>query len=307
MQEDQKCYICHNQCVIKYIGDLDSIICSRCGKYIINEFVSSMIKSESYSKRARAIASSALRTGRFPSQLSSKNIAQLFSLPDMPISAKIDFLLEKIAQNTETLGQYVIIEPQNLELQAISWCIDADELKAMIKMLSNLGRIEKKTWLDSSSDVSISYDGWLHLEKINATAASTTQGFVAMWFDASMDSVFSQAIAPGISDAGYEPLRIDQKDHNDKIDDEIMRQIRKSRFLVADATGSRGGVYYEAGFAHGLGLPVFWTCRQDDALHFDVRQYNCIFWTDDNLEGFRKALANRIGAVLGDGPLLRIR
>ena len=42
-----------------------------------------------------------------------------------------------------------------------------------------------------------------------------------------------------------------------------MHQIRKSKFLIADFTGQRGGVYYEAGFAYGLGLPVIWTCRKD--------------------------------------------
>ncbi len=35
------------------------------------------------------------------------------------------------------------------------------------------------------------------------------------------------------------------------------------RFMIADFTGHRGGVYFEAGFAHGLGIPVIWTCRED--------------------------------------------
>ena len=41
-----------------------------------------------------------------------------------------------------------------------------------------------------------------------------------------------------------------------------------------------GGVYYEAGFARGLGIPVISTCREDERgkLHFDTRQYNHIFW-----------------------------
>jgi nucleoside 2-deoxyribosyltransferase len=71
-------------------------------------------------------------------------------------------------------------------------------------------------------------------------------------------------------------------EHINKIDDEIISLIRKSKFLVADFTGHRGGVYFEAGFALGLGLPVFWTCRKDDLknLHFDIRQYNCIDWAD---------------------------
>ena len=70
--------------------------------------------------------------------------------------------------------------------------------------------------------------------------------------------------------AGYDPLRIDRVEHVAKIDDEIVAQIRRSRFVLADFTGHRGGVYFEAGFALGLNLPVIWTCRQDavDQLHF---------------------------------------
>ena len=62
-------------------------------------------------------------------------------------------------------------------------------------------------------------------------------------------------------------------------------------------------MYYEAGFAMGIGLPVIWTCREDErkGLHFDIRQYNCIFWDtlDDTL---RDKLRYRIESVLGRGP-----
>ena len=104
-----------------------------------------------------------------------------------------------------------------------------------------------------------------------------------------------------------EAQRIDRKEHSNKIDDEIIAEIRRSRFVVADFTCERekvrGGVYYEAGFALGLGLPVIWTCRKDclDYLHFDTRQYNHIVWeTPEELYARLKA---RIGAFIGDGPL----
>jgi nucleoside 2-deoxyribosyltransferase len=95
---------------------------------------------------------------------------------------------------------------------------------------------------------------------------------------------------------------VDQVEHVGKIDDEIMVQIRKSRFIVADFTGHRSGVYFEAGFALGLGLPVIWTCRKDELskLHFDIRQYNCIDWVD--AADLRKRLAFRIEAAVGVGP-----
>ena len=127
-----------------------------------------------------------------------------------------------------------------------------------------------------------------------------------MWFHESMTQAYEDGIGPAVEEAGYSPLRIDQKEHINKIDDEIIAEIRRSRFLVADFTqgadGARGGVYYEAGFAHALSLPVIFTCREDSLndLHFDTEHYNHIVWTDEN--ELREKLKNRILAVIGEGP-----
>ena len=129
------------------------------------------------------------------------------------------------------------------------------------------------------STFAITANGWDRIEELEAARPSTTQAFVAMWFSDTMLPIFKEGLAPAIEDAGYEPLRIDNKEHVNKIDDEIIAEIRRSRFLVADFTCEpgkvRGGVYFEAGFAMGLGIPVFWTVRgTTDDIHFDTRQYH---------------------------------
>lgn len=151
--------------------------------------------------------------------------------------------------------------------------------------------------------------GYAHLNEVATQVAKVEQAFVAMWFDSSMDEVYEKAVSPALVEAGYSPMRIDKKDHNNKIDDEIVAEIKRSAFVVSDFThgekGMRGGVYYEAGLAHGLGLPVIFTCRDDllDEIHFDTRQYNHLSWKPDQLDAFRTALVNRISATIGDGPL----
>ena len=149
-------------------------------------------------------------------------------------------------------------------------------------------------------------EGYERLEEIKKPVQDSTKVFVAMWFDPSMDEVWNKGINPAITKARYEPIRIDQKEHTNKIDDEIIAEIRRARFVVADFThgegGARGGVYYEAGFAHGLGIDVIFTCREDqiDDLHFDTRQFNHITWNTP--EELKKKLTQRISAVFGDGP-----
>ena len=127
-----------------------------------------------------------------------------------------------------------------------------------------------------------------------------------MWFDNEMQDAYDKGIEPAVKDAGFMPMRIDRKQGVIKIDDEILSEIRRSRFLIADMThgegGARGGVYFEAGFALGLGIPVLFSCRSDkiDELHFDTRQYFHIVWKTPG--ELRDNLINRIGAMIGDGP-----
>lgn len=75
--------------------------------------------------------------------------------------------------------------------------------------------------------------------------------------------------------------------------------------MIADFTGNRNGVYFEAGFAMGLGIPVIWTCRKDhiDNVHFDTRQYNHIVW--ETPEELREKLTYRIEATIPNRPTPR--
>ncbi|MDE0409560.1 MAG: hypothetical protein OXN81_17065 [Alphaproteobacteria bacterium] len=154
-----------------------------------------------------------------------------------------------------------------------------------------------------SFDLILTLKGLGRLETRHEAVVLRSTAFVAMWFHRSTYDAWENGIKPGILDSGYTPIRIDEQKFNGKIDDEIIAEIRRSRFLVADFTqgccGARGGVYYEAGFAHGLGLPVIFTCHQDaiDNAHFDTRQYNHIAWTTP--EELREKLAKRINATIG--------
>ena len=120
-----------------------------------------------------------------------------------------------------------------------------------------------------------------------------------MSFDEGLRSVYDNAIAPAIKSTGYRPYRVDAIPHLERIDVKIIAEIRQSRFLVADVTQQKAGVYYEAGFAHGLGIPVIWCVRKDDLdnVHFDTRQYNHVLWDTEN--ELREQLENFILATIG--------
>lgn len=185
--------------------------------------------------------------------------------------------------------------------------IERGELSDLISAFKDEGLLRN----DAGDYIRLSAKGLERLDELNQQGADSDQAFVAMWFSPSLDDAYTLGFQPGISDNGYRALRIDQKEHANKIDDEIIAEIRRSRFIVADFTSElllrdtgtiavpRGGVYYEAGFAQGLGIPVIWTVRADciDYVHFDTRQYAHVVWKDPG--DLRTRLRNRIGAVVG--------
>ena len=144
--------------------------------------------------------------------------------------------------------------------------------------------------------------GHIAADELTRRPARSDKGFVAMSFQKDLMLAYDDGFQVGIVKAGYNPVRVDRVEHVNRIDDEIIAQIKTACFVVADFTGHRAGVYFEAGFAIGLDLPVIWTCRKDDMqnLHFDIRQYNTIDW--ETPENLALRLQHRIEATVGKGP-----
>jgi hypothetical protein len=154
-------------------------------------------------------------------------------------------------------------ETHELKLMAATESLNEDELIAFLKMIEQMGLLADTTEVIGRYQFTPTASGWLKIDDLVTRLPSTSQAFVAMWFNDATQAAYAEGIEPAIQDCGYRPVRIDQKEHSNKIDDEIIAEIRRSKFLVADFTCEeekvRGGVYFEAGFALGLGIPVIWT------------------------------------------------
>jgi hypothetical protein len=195
------------------------------------------------------------------------------------------------------IGRVQISDPG---LRVASWSFFREDMPALAKYLLGLGAFET---VESPVEYRLVAKAHILFEEMVGARAASSQAFVAMWFGPEMTDAYDNGFKPAISGSGYDPLRIDRKEHDRKIDDEIIAEIRRSAFVVADFTEHRGGVYYEAGFAHGLGRRVIFTCKTDhlSKLHFDVRQYVTICWNTP--ADVVAPLQNRILALFGAGPL----
>lgn len=169
---------------------------------------------------------------------------------------------------------------------------------------------------------SLTRSGWLRVAELQYKASlhNSDQAFVAMWFGSSEKSfqqdhsselrssrlfcaeVYRDGLAAAVADAGYRPYRVDFDEFNDDVVDQIIAGIRGSRFLIADFTGHRNGVYFEAGYARGMNIPVIHTCHSKviTEAHFDTRNFNHVTWND--AAELRRKLTARIIATIGRGP-----
>jgi len=153
-------------------------------------------------------------------------------------------------------------------------------------------------------------NGWQRFEALTRGGGSIERPvFVAMWFGntgdkstTEMRELYELGIRPAVRDAGYRVDRADDVEHNEWIMDQVLGMIRAAPFIVADFTGHRNGVYFEAGFARGLGKTVINCCKESelDKAHFDTKQLNHVLWNKPH--DLKDRLCNRIKATVGQGP-----
>ncbi|MDO8439975.1 MAG: hypothetical protein Q7S97_01990 [Polaromonas sp.] len=294
--------------------------CPQCGQFTISRSAVANLRNEDDSKRWKI---SAWINEFAPTMVTSTDIDLALASMVPSLHRRVDRMLRWIAAAFSPGIQFSISDlgggsfwehspnrpvdssgeshPSSL-LIPVGWNKTFEEMWFMVTevLCNEMGLLVSQ----NNHEYQVSPKGLLYLEGRRESVSSV--GFCAMWFSPDVLPLWTDVIEPATRAAGYEPVRIDSKPHNGKIDDEIMASIRASRFVVSDFTGNRGGVYYEAGFAHGLGLPVIFMCREDALkdMHFDIRQYNCILWTPEKLEDAKAQLRNRILATLGQGPKL---
>lgn len=213
-------------------------------------------------------------------------------------------LLQHLASIQPSLGGTWQMSGDDIAMAlAISESINSQELDFLFGSLTDRGYVETQISADLTLfGFGVTMDGFEKANEANRIFDSA-RAFVAMWFDPSVGRLYDDGIEPAIEQAGYSAYVVNRDPSVNKIDDAIIAAIRDSRFMVADFThggdGVRGSVYFEAGFAYGIEIPVIHTCRADqiEGLHFDTRQYNHIDWAEpkDVVERLRDAIVARVG------------
>jgi len=118
--------------------------------------------------------------------------------------------------------------------------------------------------------------------------------FAAMPFKSELEKLFI-SYQEVCQELGFEAVRSDKVETNERITQRIIDGIRTSAFVIGDVTKVRPNVFYEFGLAHGFEKQVVVTARTGTKLPFDIKDIPVIFW--DGQEDLKKKLSKRIRAT----------
>ncbi len=80
---------------------------------------------------------------------------------------------------------------------------------------------------------------------------------------------------------GYVMETVTELTADEGIVQEIHKKIRHAAFIISDFTDLKPNVFYEFGYAQGLGQPCIVTAKKSTELPFDVKDIPILFWEED--------------------------
>jgi len=238
---------------------------------------------------------------KFPSEfnrvdgpvINNKTLEKIIN--ESPVPRSPDEKLNNLLTYLHSLQEYegsVIEYPENEERQDLAKRLYFKNFDEMVFYLFTLLKLGYITGIDASTtdgddliSIQLTYYGLARVVEIMDSGNNSDKCFVAMSFSKSLVGT-RDVIKDAISQAGFHPVLIDEIhfESDITINDAIISEIKKCKFLVADFTEHKHGVYFESGFALGLKRPVIYMCNQNDFSdsHFDTNHYPHIIYNDLN-------------------------
>lgn len=304
--EKESCPLCDlpdQQVEVFDFGKRKHLDCPCCGEFTITTTAAKKAQETDVAYKLSAWLRHRKINGASTPEITTLNLREITENLVCPnVLEKQSIIIREIARRSNFPGQPIDVEPK-VDF-AIAWCKNEQEFVYHLSALNERDFVKQYSTTKGKHSpearrIYLTPNGWRLLEAENRPRAISNQAFVAMSFASEMNSPWEHGIRVAIEKAQYRPMRIDAQPTIDRIDVQIMAEIRRSHLVVADVTLQRPGVYFEAGYAIGLGIPVYWCVRSDelDKVHFDTRQYNHIVWNSP--EDLQAKLYDFIYAISG--------
>jgi len=305
---DEGCPICGNPDASFGFGAgvrQDTCKCKVCGNYSISSIADGILRANSknpflwlLSRQTRRHWESHHGPLVVESDLVERILCGEESAPD-PME-KADQFLIYLSNASNRFGQRLDVDG-DCDYPVCS-ARNGEELLALARHLSDAGYLSDELGDNMSNcrfKPSLTMEGWDRVRELKATRARPDKAFIAMSFsdDPDLEDMFYNGFRPALKACGYDDAdRLVLPEPDTKMCDAILAEVKRSGIVLADFTEQKPNVYYEAGFAQGLGTTVIKTCRKDDLgnCHFDTRQYPHIEWEPGKHEDFIKRVVDYV-------------
>lgn len=203
----------------------------------------------------------------------------------------------------------------NLRPPGAPWILAVGDLRAQLGCESR----DAVQWvIDQATDAGwIAQVGMRHVVTIKGlerhearmrAGAGSRHAFMAMDFkQADIRQFLNEYLMPGVKRTGFDLRTTEHAQKTAGLIDARMRvELHNCRFVVCDLSHNNRGAYWEAGFAEGLGRPVFYLCREEVMTanssevrpHFDIAHQAIVKWHPERPQEAVEELVAMIRATL---------
>jgi hypothetical protein len=322
MDVEKDCYFCGNVCPRSWFSEENEYYydCHLCGKYTINTFAVNFNKHKTacylyYNN----MENKELDNQRFirlrPSQQTDV-IKDEITITEVDVEnwypktfqETVNIILIAVAKMSKGFGAKIFLSEKEF---AQLFFIESDKTKTANlyfghgfykryfeeSELLNIDYIKRHIYRemlkisemipeDANREIQILPKGYERIYELQKNNITNKKVFIACQFtETGISNPILDAIKTAVHECGYIPNAICDKPHNNWIMSEILYEIKDSKFMIADLTGYRAGVYYEAGYGEALGKQVILTCKagsEFEKVHFDLKQKFIIDWKDES-------------------------
>jgi hypothetical protein len=112
-----------------------------------------------------------------------------------------------------------------------------------------------------------------------------TECFIVMQFTDEYNALYREVIRPTCEAFGYKVVRGDDTYTSGLIINDITQSIQEASIVIADITPNNPNVFYEVGYAHGMGkTTILLSDKKRERLPFDVSGFRTLFY-DNTIAG----------------------
>ena len=224
-------------------GEHMNVRCRRCGRFEISRGAAGWATKNDCASQLSAWIRNRNELSNVRPEITQTNVEDIVSeIPKYSVSDKQRIILSSLERKTALPGDEIEF---TFEIDfPLAWASSANEFAFLLSALVERRLIDGPERFNNPwCSFVISPAGWDALDEMRRTSHDSRQAFVAMAFAKELVSVWQNGIKPALERVGYRAYRVDDDPHIGRIDAKIMTEIKNSRFVLADVTHQRPGVY----------------------------------------------------------------